>query len=116
MPTFRFVESAAATAVGTIMNNGQRGQSSGRNRRVDRIRVGGSATAGDAGIDLFYGDTYIGRFFTSVAGAAPAWDQQRDNQFPDQNWAAAAGENINCIIADASGTNALLVEIDTTEF
>lgn len=119
MPTYEWTEAAAASAVGTMLNNGQRGQSgSGRPRRVNRIRVGGSAAAGDAKIDLFYGDTFIGRFTNTAAGAvaAIAWDAVRDNQFPDPKWVASPGEFINCIIADAGATNVIVVQADVEEF
>lgn len=118
MVTYEWTESAAASAVGSVLNNGQRGQNGPRSRRVNRIRVGGSAAAGDAKVDLFYGDTYIGRFTNTIAGAvaAIAWDQLRDNQFPDPKWITSPGEFINVIIADAGATNVIVVQVDVEEF
>lgn len=105
MPTYEFNESAAGTAVGTDIAAGVRGQVDPARRWLSAIAVLGSAAAGDAAVDIYVGDTYIGRVRNTTAGASPAPDSSKDIQ--PVGVGLNPNEQLHLIVADASGTNAL---------
>lgn len=109
-------EAAAASAVGTNLMAGHRMQIVPRYRRVSRIGVTGSAAAGDASVDLFYGDTYIGTFYNTTLGANILPLDGRDMMNVPSTWALSPNEPLNILISDAGATNILYVTLEIQEF
>lgn len=115
MPSITVVESAAASAVGTNLMAGNREQSKPRLRQVTSIGLVGSAAVRDAAVQLFYGDTFIGEFFNTTAGANVLPLYQRDIVAVDPTMAAEPGEPINLLISDAGLTNVLVCTLEISE-
>jgi hypothetical protein len=102
-------ESAAASAVGTnIVGANDLGASEPQMRQVAKIAVLGSAVAGDARVDLFYGLTFIGTFVSTRAGAVPTLDNSTDWQDVDVSFALEAGEPLRIVVSDAGLTNVIV--------
>lgn len=107
----RFPETTAASAVGTRIVEANGLDTVNYPRLVKRIAVVGSAAAGDAAVDLFLGATFIGRYYTTVAGAAPAILEARD--WLPVNWVVDAAEPVVIKISDAGLTNVIVAHIET---
>lgn len=104
-----FEEAATATAVGIKLNEKNGLEIMPYFRLINRIAVTGSAAAGDAAIDLWLGNTFVGRYYNTSTGTAPV--EAKD--YKPVGWGLLASEPIVVKIADASGTNILHIEIET---
>lgn len=112
MPTYRFVESAAASAVGTnIVGSNDLGAVEPVLRSVSQIAVIGSAAVGDARVDLFYGREFIGTFNNTRAGATPVVQDLSDWQDVDPGFLLESGEPLRVLIADTGVTNVIVVMV-----
>jgi hypothetical protein len=106
------VESAAASAVGTDLMDGERLQTSSLARRVVAVGLGGSTAVGDWAIDLFYGSEFVGRFYNTTT----------DNAIDTQDMLAVPGilvcspnEPIHCFVHDPSNGNAGVIQLAIAE-
>lgn len=108
-------EAAAASAVGTNLMAGNRMQTNPRPRFVRRIGVVGSAAVGDASVDLFYGNTFIGTFFNTSAGANLIPLDAKDMVPVSSNVGMEPNEPLNVLISDAGATNVLVVSLELVE-
>jgi len=106
-----FAEASAATAVGTFLNESNQLGTVNYPRQIRRIAVLGSAAAGDCGIRLFLGQSDLGLYYNTSAGASVAPVEAKD--WIPVNWVAEANEPIRVMIADASGTNVMKVFVET---
>lgn len=109
-------ESTAGSAVGTNLMAGHRQQIVPRYRRVTRLGVVGSAAAGDAAVDLFYGDTYIGTFYNTTSGANVIPVDSKDMMSVPSQYVLEPNEPLNLLISDAGSTNVLVVTMEIQEF
>lgn len=115
MATITIKEATAASAVDTNLMAGHRLQISPRFRRVRRLGVVGSAAVGDAAVDLFYGDTFIGRFYNTSAGASLIPLDAKDMMPVVSRYALERNEPLNLLISDAGATNILVVTLEIEE-
>lgn len=106
------VESAAATAAGTDLMDGERLQTSALPRRVVSIGIGGSTAVGDCAIDLFYGNEFVGRFYNTTT----------DNAIDSVDTLAIPGilicapnEPIHLFVHDASNGNPMVIQLGIQE-
>lgn len=116
MATITIKEAAAASAVGTNLMAGNRMQIVPRVRTVQRIGVVGSAAVGDASVDLFYGNTYIGTFFNTSAGANLIPLDAKDLVNVASNVGMEPNEPLNLLVSDAGATNVLVITLEILEF
>ena len=109
-------EASAASAVGTNLMAGHRAQIIPKYRQVRRLGLVGSANPGDASVDLFYGDTYIGTFFNTTGGANVIPVDSKDMIRVPSNLALLPNEPLNLLISDAGATNILVCVMEIQEF
>jgi len=112
MATYVFEESAAATAVGTDIASGVRGQTSPKARVIRGLAVVGSTAAGDAAIDLYGGDLLLGRFYNSSTGTA--YDMSKDF-VPIGNVILLPNEPLHIVVADSGVGNKLYIHVTLDE-
>lgn len=103
MPTIEINESSAGTAINTDIASGARGSIEPVPRILDGMAVLGSAAVGDAAVNLYLGDTFVGTYRNTSTSTAP--DLQKDVQ--PIGYVLSPNEAIRLLIADASGTTAL---------
>lgn len=101
-------EASAGSAVGTNITSSARWYVDGRPRHIKRLALTGSAAAGDAAIDLFLGNLYVGTYYNTSTGTAPV--EAKD--FVGVGYVVAPGEPISAIISDAGATNVLQIALD----
>jgi hypothetical protein len=109
-------ESAAASAVGTDLLDGHRGQQSGRMRVIKFAGLVGSAAEGDAAVDLYYGDVYVGTIYNSSEGANIAVKADADLKPVGGGLICPANTPIHALVTDAGATNILALTLVTHEF
>lgn len=114
MPTITFKEASAASAVGTNLMPA-RFATSPKFRRISRIGVVGSAVLGDASLDVYYGDHYVGTFFPTTIGVVIPVDSKDMIPVSDDTL-CQPGEPISVIVSDASATNVFVVTLEIQEF
>lgn len=108
-------ESAAATAVGTNLTANTRIFTSGKHRYVRRIGVVGSSAVGNAAVQLFYGNRFIGEFQNTTSGANVIAVDAKDFITLPPTVINQAGEPLLVLISTASATNILAVTLDVVE-
>lgn len=110
-------ESAAATAVGTdlIATLAAQWSQSPNLRRVTRAALVGSAAAGDAQVQIWYGQTLIASLYNSTAGAVVPVEAKDYINIPSR-MVCERGEALRAVISDASATNALILVLETEEY
>jgi len=113
MPVVTVLEAAAGSAIGTdLLNNAPPNIKRSPNyRRVEKLACVGSAAIGDAAVDLFYGGTFIGRFYNTTAGANIRPLEARDLVKVVSDLVMEPNEDLIVSIADAGGTNILSVTL-----
>lgn len=77
--------------------------------------VVGSAAVGDAAVDLFYGDTYIGTFYNTTAGANVIPVDSKDLLRVPSQYVLEPNEPLNVLISDQGATNVLVVTMEIQE-
>lgn len=112
MPRALYEESTAASAIGTNIASGNRDQSSPFPRVHNRIAVVGSTAAGDAQVDVFFGEQFIGRFPNTTGGAAAVPQENRDWIPLAPDLANLPAENVNVLIQDAGAANVIRVFVE----
>lgn len=112
MAFLTIVEAAAASAVGTDLMDGERGQTSTLPRRVVSMGLGGSAAVGDWAVDLFYGNEFVGRVYNTTT----------DNAIDDTDMLKIPGilvcgpnEPLHLFVHDPSNTNAGIIQLGIQE-
>jgi len=115
MSNITIKEAAAASAVGTNLMAGHRLQTAPRPRFVRRIGVTGSAAAGDAAVDMFYGNVYIGTFYNTTLGANIIPLDAKDMVQVSSNVGMEPNEPLHILIAKVSTTNILAVTLELVE-
>lgn len=108
MAVYTARETSAGQAVGVNISSGARWQVAGNYRVLRRLALTGSAAAGDAAIDLFIGNLYVGTYYNTSTGTAPV--EAKD--YIKVDYVVEPGEPINCIISDAGATNVLQVAVE----
>lgn len=118
MTEYTIKESAAATAIDTdlIATQAARIMTSHRYRRVVRIGVVGSANPGDFGVDLYYGSTFISRFYNTSGGANLIPLEAKDLKNVGSDLVNEPGEPLRLVIIDAGATNIAVITLDIQEF
>lgn len=111
MATTTVLESAAASAVGTDLMDGNKLSTSSLPRRVTHIGVVGSTNPSDAAVDLFYGSTFMGKFFNTTGGATVIPKADADLIPVGGPLVCAPNEPIHVFISDASLANVLAVTL-----
>jgi hypothetical protein len=115
MATITVVEaSAAATAAGSDLMQGNIFQFDARPRIVSRIAVTGSAVLGDAYINLYYGTELIGQFYPTTIGVVFGLEA-RDYLPVRTNRALLPHEPIKLIVGKVSVTNPFKVVMEVQE-
>ena len=109
MPTIEINEASAGTALNTDLASGKRGAIEPVPRVLDGMAVLGSAAVGDAAVDLYLGDTYVGTYRNTSTTIAP--DLQKDVQ--PVGYIIAPNEAIRLLVTDASVTTALRIILYT---
>jgi len=117
MPNVTVRESAAGSAVGTdlLANAPPNIKRSPNYRRVTKIAVTGSAAAGDAAVDLFYGASFIGRFYNTTLGANIIPLEARDLIKVESDLVMEPNEDLLVVISDAGTTNILSVTLNISD-
>lgn len=115
MPTITFKESSAAQAVGTNLLP-SRFATSMRPRRIRRVGIVGSAAVGDAAVDVYYGDHFVGTFFNTSAGANLVPLEAKDLVPVSDSTINMPGEPLSVIVSDAGATNVLAITLEIEEF
>lgn len=115
MATFTVKEASAASAVGTNLMAGHREQMRNAYRVVKRLGLVGSTNPGDAAVQLFYGNTFIGEFFNTSGGANLIPLEAKDLVTVSSDVACEPGEPLNVIISDAGAGNVIVVTLDVEE-
>jgi len=104
------VDGAAAASVGTNISSGVRWQVADYWRIITRVGYTGSASAGDAIVQLFVGpDTYYGDYENTVTGLVIT---DEDAQMKRTNILVPPLVPINAIVSDAGATNATRLHVD----
>lgn len=115
MSNITIKEAAAASAVGTNLMAGHRLQTAPRPRYVRRIGVVGSTAAGDASVDMFYGNVYIGTFFNTTPGANVIPLDAKDMVPVSANVGMEPNEPLHVLISKVSAANVLAVTLELVE-
>ena len=105
-----FEEVSAATAAGTVLSEKAGLAVVNYARVLSRIAVTGSSAAGNAAVDLYIGQTFIGTFANTSTGVAPV--EAKD--YKPVGWIANPSEPVIVKIKTASTSNILHVEIETS--
>jgi len=105
----RATETAAASAVSTDLMANHRQATRGFPRGLQAVALTGSAAAGDAGVEIYIGDTYAGRVTNQRTGS---------EVLDVVDWmpigkVVPPGELIQARIVDAGATNVLVFHFIT---
>jgi len=114
MSNITIKEAAVGQAVGTNLMAGNRLQTAPRPRFVKRIGVVGSAVPGDASVDLFYGNTFIGTFFNTTIGAVVPLDSKDIVQVAS-NLGMEPYEPLHVLTSKVSTTTVMTVSLEIQE-
>lgn len=111
MVTTTVLESAAASAVGTDLLDGNKVQLSGLPRRVTHIGVVGSTAIADCAVELFYGSTFMGKFYNTTAGASKIPTANADLIPVGGPLVCAPNDPVHVFIADVGVGNVIAVTL-----
>lgn len=115
MALFTVKESSAASAVGTDLLANTFFSNAGTLRRVTRAALVGSATIGDAAVDIFAGSTFLARLYNTTAGANVIPVEAKDYVEIESDTVAEPFEPLRALISDAGATNVLVLAIEFEE-
>ena len=104
-----YEEGSAATAAGTALSEKNALDITPYPRYIKKVAVTGSSAAGNAAVDLYLGQTFIGTFYNTSTGTAPV--EAKDYRMI--GWTVDGGERVVVKIRTASTTNILHVEVVT---